>query len=372
MQFKKLPCIALLATLAIMPAAASTKLVALPERQGTTINLNNSQATLIEEERTIIIQKGTNQIDFSWAGVDINTDSLFLTIIKAPGNVKISRITYPPDSSSIVWELTAADSGSLQLRISYLLNNIDSLTAYRADVAPEENSIRLQEYLVLRNFSGEDFPKADIVTSSRKIPAQCLAHAETKQLSVLNKEDIPIVKVWKFDAAVQPWDMEKAGTGLPFSYRLVNNTSSSLGTSPLSEGKIRIYQTLADKGQIFLGEDNIATTPPGEKVDIQLGESRDLIVVQRKMLDLKINVRRNNRGEEVLYDTNEKITAKIQNCKDQPTILTVVEHIDGQWDMEKCNYDYTRDDANTITLEIPLPANSTKELTMHYHRRNLR
>ena len=42
-------------------AEARIKLVALPEREGTILRLDNPQATLIEEERVLTLQKGVNK-----------------------------------------------------------------------------------------------------------------------------------------------------------------------------------------------------------------------------------------------------------------------------------------------------------------------
>jgi hypothetical protein len=62
------------------------------------------------------------------------------------------------------------------------------------------------------------------------------------------------------------------------------------------------------------------------------------------------------------------------------------QHIPGQWEMEECTLDgkaltldngFTKKDAGTLKFEIELPARTekgpaTKELTMHYHQRNVR
>jgi hypothetical protein len=55
----------------------------------------------------------------------------------------------------------------------------------------------------------------------------------------------------------------------------------------------------------------------------------------------------------------------------------MIQHIPGQWDMEKCNMKYERKNAGTLEFEITLPARTkdgpaVKELKMYYHRRNLR
>ncbi len=122
-------------------------------------------------------------------------------------------------------------------------------------------------------------------------------------------------------------------------------------------------------------------------MELYIGDSRDIVVTQRDMTGAKkINVKRNRKGDIVLYDTDEIITAKIENFKDSPAVLTMIQHIPGQWDMEKCTLDkkelklgvgYKKKHANTLEFEIKLPARTeagpaVKELKMHYHRRNIR
>jgi hypothetical protein len=40
--------------------------------------------------------------------------------------------------------------------------------------------------------------------------------------------------------------------------------------------------------------------------------------------------------------------------------------------MEKCNMKYEKKDAFTLKFEVELAAHETKNLEMHYHRRNVR
>ena len=69
--------------------------------------------------------------------------------------------------------------------------------------------------------------------------------------------------------------------------------------------------------------------------------------------------------------------AVVMTIAESPAMLTMIQHIPGQWDMEACNLTYTKKDAGTLEFEIELPARTedgpaVKELTMHYHRRNIR
>ena len=142
-----------------LPAQARIKLVALPERGATVIRLDNPQATLIEEERVLTLQKGLNKVDFSWKGVNIDVDSIRLMVLSHPDNVTLLNVSYPPGEAALVWEIASTGAWEEKVRISYLLSNIDRLITYKGVADKEETKVDLKSYLVLRNFSGEDFDR---------------------------------------------------------------------------------------------------------------------------------------------------------------------------------------------------------------------
>ena len=353
---------------------ARTKLVALPERGKTIIRLDNSRATLIEEERILTLQKGLNKIDFSWKGVNIDVDSIRIVPLTTPDRVTLLNVSYPPGEGALIWELFSKNAAEVNVRISYLLSNIDRLIEYKGIADKEESKMRLKSFLILRNFAGEDFNNASFVLDDGLSFEGDTAHEETKQILSMNSPGVPIEKVWTFDAAKLPWDPEKAqgNVGIPVTYRINNSAKSGLGKYDLWAGKMRVFQEDGHGSSIFLGEDRIAQVPVGEKMEIHIGDSRDIVVTQRKMRDKRINVRRNKDKHVILYDTDELIKATVENFKDKPATLTLIEHIPGQWDMEKSNMAYKRRDANTIEIEMKLPPKSKKVFTMHYHRRNVR
>jgi len=363
---------------------ARIKLVALPERGDTMIRLDNPQWTLIEEERVLTLQEGVNKVDFSWKGVSIDMDSIRLAPLDHPDDkeVRLLNVSYPPNEAALVWEIASTGNYPEKVRISYLLRNIDRLVTYKAIADKPETYVDLKSYLILRNFSGEDFDNARVLLDYGDTFEQGIDHEETKQLLFLKADKVPITKVWKFDAAKLPWDPEKLenkNVGIPVSYRIVNDKDSKLGDYALWGGKARLFQDDGQKSTIFLGEDVSGLVPVGEKMELYIGDSRDIVVTQRKMKDEQTNKRYNNdtRPKVVLYDTNELITAKIENFKDKPAVLTMLQHIPGQWDMEDCNFEYTKKNANTIEFEIELPPRTddgpaVKELKMLYHRRNVR
>jgi hypothetical protein len=355
-------------------AEARIKMVALPERGKTIIRLDNPQATLIEEERVLTLQKGLNQVDFSWKGVSIDPDSIRLIVLSNPEKVNLLSVSYPPNEAALVWEIASVDASEVTVRISYLLSFIDRLTTYKAVADKGETNVNLKTFLVLRNFSGEDFDNPSVLLGSGQSSEESISHEETKQLLFLERDGVPIEKIWTFDAAKLPWDPEKIDTnvGIPVTYRIKNVTTAGLGQFALSEGKIRVFQEDGYESTIFLGEDATTVVPVGEDMDVYIGDSRDIVVTQRKMRDAQINIRRNKKNRVVLYDTDEVIKATIENFKDRPAKLTMIQHIPGQWDMEESTLQYKRKDASTLEFEIALPGHGKAELSMHFHRRNVR
>ncbi len=380
-KMKKL-VLAVLALSTVSAAQARIKLVALPERAATVIRLDNPSATLIEEERVLTLQKGLNKVDFSWKGVQIDADSIRLAILDHPGTVTLLNVSYPPNEAALVWEISCKSDYVETVRISYLLGNIDRLITYKGITNKAESTIDLKSYLVIRNFSGEDFDMATVSLDYGSAFEQGIKHEETKQMLFLSPGKIPITKVWTWDALKMKgkWDPEKLNNknvGIPVTYRIVNDKKSGLGKFAMAGGKARIFQDDGSESTIFLGEDVTALVPVGEKTELYIGDSRDIVVTQKKMEEKQINVRRNGSHQIVLYDTDETITAKIENFKDSPATLTVIQYIPGQWKMKKCNMDYERENASTLKFEIKMPARkkggpSTKELKFRYNRLNVR
>lgn len=356
------------------PGQARIKLVALPEREATVIRLDNPLGTLVEEERVLTLQKGVNKIDFSWKGVAIEPDSIRLVARSHPDKIILLNVSYPPSEAALVWEISSPEALEETVRISYLLSNIDRLVTYKAVADKDETQVDLRGFIVLRNFSGEDFARARVILEEGASVEQAIGHEETKQLQFLNVPKVPFKKIWTYDAALKPWDpaVLDVNVGIPVAYRILNDLHSGLGKTALWSGKTRVFQDDGHQGTIFSGEDAPALVPVGEKMEIYVGDSRDIVVTQRQMQNSQINIRKNHGEGVILYDTDEIITAKIENFKDKPALLTMIQHIRGQWEMKECNLKYERKDSETLEFQIELPPHGKQELNMHYQRLNIR
>jgi len=354
---------------------ARIKLVALPERENVIIRLDNPYATIVEEERILSLQKGINKVDFSWKGVNIDPDSICLKIISHPESVNLLSVSYPPEESALVWEIYAPEATQEKVRISYLLSGIDALTTYKLLVDKEEKKIGMKSFLVIRNFSGEDFVKGNFILGYGNVFETSSSNEETKQMLLFEKNNIPFKKVFTFDAGKLPWDPKKVNenVGIPVTYEIENSSNSGLGEFSLKEGKARIFQEDSQGSTIFLGEDMINFTPKDKKFSLYTGDSRDIVVTQYKMKDEKINIRKNSNNDIILYDTDEIIKVIIENFGKKEITLTLIEHIPGEWEMEESTHSFIKEDSETIKFNITLkPESKENVVLLHYHRRNVR
>ena len=349
-------------------AQARIKLVALPQRDDTIVRLDNPAATLVEEERVLTLQEGINNIDFSWKGVQIDRDSIRLRALSHPEQVRLLSVSYPPGEAALVWRVYSDKAQEEQVRISYLLRGIDRLVAYKAVADKAETKVELKSYLVLRNFSGEDFARAKCLLDYGEAITTGLNHEETKRILFLKKTSVPITKKFTWDAALKPHDPEKVqgNVGVPLEYVITNDKKSSLGENALWGGKVRVFQDDGHGTTIFLGEDREGFTPVGDEMELYIGDSRDIEVTQRQMERKRINIRRNNSGGIVMYDEQVYDRVVIKNFRDTPATLTLIEHIPGQWEqMGQWEYEYEREDHSTLKFTITVPAHQKEGVTLN-------
>ena len=356
------------------PAHARIKLVALPEREAVLVRLDNPTATLVEEERTLTLQQGLNKVDFSWKGVRIDPDSIRLAILGHPKGVVLLSVSYPPNEDALVWQISSKDAYNERVRISYLLSNIDRLVTYKAIADKPETKVDFASYVVLRNFSGENFIDAKVRLDYGESFEKSIEHGETKRMLFFRRGNVPFEKTWTWDSKRQPWDPEKLreNVGIPVYYRITNEKASNLGEAGLWGGKARVFQEDGHGSTIFLGEDTPGLVPVGEKMKLYIGDSRDIVVTQKQIRSVRKVRRRNAAGHPVLSDTDEIMEVTVENFKDTPAVLVLTEHIEGQWEMAECTHKYEVKNANKIEFRIELDPKEKDKIVMDYHRLNLR
>src|SRR5207249_11141865 len=118
-------------------------------------------------------------------------------------------------------------------------------------------------------------------------------------------------------------------------------------------------------------------TPVDRKIILYIVQSRDVKLTQRRTKDDKVNIRRNNASNIVLYDTDEIYKVEIDNFKKTPLDLVVVEHFPGYWKMAENSHaaQYKKKDAFTFEYNLTLPAESSGQkkttVTFNINRLNV-
>ncbi len=342
----------LMATFATV-AEARIKLTTLPEREAVRIDIQNGRVTLVEEERTVNLQAGRNQVDFSWANIGIDKDSIVFRVIKSDGEVNVLNTNYPPNENALYWAVSAEKAGPAVIRVSYLIGNMSAGPSYQGIVENDEKSMLLQVYMTVTNTSGESFGQCTVQPGVGKTTVRYFNNGERKRMLAAKFAKVPIAKRYVFDAQV---DQERTR----MYYRMINDQENAMGRFPLPHGKVRLFikePTSSNdevRSQAFLGEDWAQYTPLFAPLDLYVGVAQDVKVERftmqpeggpQKAFDEMTCPRFTLDGKETVTkpqfrDLRARFRYRLQNfktAKGEPITVpvTIKEHVDGEWIIEK-------------------------------------
>ena len=377
--------------LLLLPAAAAfgrIKLTTLPERQRVEIQLDNAQATLVEEERIVTLLAGANTIDFSWSNTAVDKSTILFRVVEMPlrdkragdppsivrpdgkvETIRVINVTYPPGENALVWEVYADRAVAARVRISYLISNLRRSFNYRATARYDESTLVLAKYIRLDNLSGEEFGESGIWAGFGNYFQRPVGLNEAKQMLAWKFDAVPITKTYTFDWWTgQPVPNEPDQRYVSMRYILVNDKPHNMGLFPLQPGKARIFQEDGRGGEAFIGEDWGAFTPVDDEMKLYLGLARD-VVVKRK---LSKNDRIQTDGN--LFDQDVVIEYSIENFKNAPVTLDIAEDVNrlrdelcgqkshgAEWQIASDgttlpSASIERKDSNTVEFHVPLEA----------------
>ncbi len=368
------------------PALARIKLITLPVRERVEIQLDNPNATLVEEERIVPLVRGVNQVDFSWANTQIDAGTIVFRVLggidggaksedkagakaSAALDVKVLSVSYPPNEASLVWQVSSSGSGSARVRISYLLGNMTKSFNYRAIAANDEKTLVLSEYIRIQNLANESFGSTGLWAGFGPRFLKPIGLNETKEMLVEKFTEVPVKKTYTCDPQTHGYlDRPQNKLLVPMHYVLKNDKANHLGAAPLQYGKVRIFQEDGHGGTAFVGEDWGKFTPLDDEMRLYVGVAQDVVV--KRTIDK--NEQRRVAGN--LYDREIVIKFEIENFKDKPVVLDVSENVrairdelygnngrDVQWELGKSTTFAGGPDKEKSTFEqllfhVPLPA----------------
>jgi hypothetical protein len=349
------------------PAAARIKLATLPVRERVEIQLENENATLVEEERIVTLLKGTNQVDFSWTNTQIDKMTILFRPLGVQDTVRVINQSYPPGENALVWEVFADNAGPVRVRISYLLGNLRRTFSYRATAENNESALTLRNYMRVANFSGEEFGMSGVWAGFGEVFQKEMGLQESKEVLIGKFADVPIQRQYIFNWRTgQRVPDEPNQRYVTSHYVLVNDKEHKLGAFPLPHGKARIFLKDGRGGEAFKGEDWGKFTPIDDEMKLYLGLNRD-IKVERTV---KKNDRQVVHGNRFHQETI--VQYKIQNFGKDACTMDIEEDMnalrnefcggkdhEAQWELAEQTTDKTkveRKSAQEVEIHIALPA----------------
>jgi hypothetical protein len=330
-----------LAVLSAVPevATARIKLITLPVRQRVEIQLDNPDATLVEEERIVPLVKGVNQVDFSWANTQIDPNTIVFRVVPRgepaageggaapaadakPLEVSVLSVSYPPNEAALVWQVSSSGSGSARVRISYLLGNLTKSFNYRAVASNDEKTLTLRQYMRIQNLANEEFGSTGLWAGFGPEFLKPIGINETKEMLMEKYENVPVKKTYTCDPQEFGYlDRPQNKLLVPMHYVLKNDKANHLGLAPLQFGKVRIFQDDGRGSTAFLGEDWGKFTPLDDEMRLYVGTARDVVV--RRTIDK--NEQKRVAGN--LYNREVIVKYEIENFKDKAATLDVQESL---------------------------------------------
>lgn len=314
-----------------------TRLTIFPNNQG-----------LVEEERTIVLRRGVNEVTFGKVSDKIILDSVQ---VKAEGCEFLEQ-----ECSSdflLSWKMQSEREGEVQLRVLYLTDGLNWDLSYQLEIDKEATSMNIygwagvsnktemnffEAYLTLAtrlplsvdesSISPGNFSKSSLTTSSSILDISyplsypvALRASQEKRFLLFSKKNVPVTKINLLD-----WDNygEEVREELLFD----NISEDGLGI-PLPEGRVYIYQNGYDERMIFLGEVHFPEVSLQEIGRIYLGPAKNLkgerILVHMKPAESE----EDEQGRRVIFNEySYKII--LHNYRRVPVTIEVVERFYGE------------------------------------------
>ncbi len=360
---------------AVFGADARTKLTTLPVRDRVRIDLKNEHRTLVEEERTVNLQKGRNRVEFAWAKSRVNMASIQFRPVKTPGKVVVLNVNYPPREKALFWEVHSQRPGPAVFRLSYLMSNISKNFSHEAVADKDEKFLRLKTYFTLRNHSGERFRDARLQLRFGRDYTRSFENGESKKILAARFKRVPVRKAYRYDAT-------RFGKQVRMFYEIANTGASGMGRFALPAGKVRIYQEDSSGTEAFLGEDWGRYTPRGKKMSLYLGQARE-VKVRRRLL-----VNKTQWQKKPVRNQLQVFRYRIENFKDGSVPLRVLEHPGGEWRLLKTELKIERGergrrvetatssrglvsakrkDVNNLHIDFKVPPTRNKKYILYVH-----
>jgi len=306
----------------------------------------------------------------------------------------VDKISFPelPDGlltkPTLVWQVYTENTGTRNTQTIYLTEGINWRADYIAKVNTDDTAMDFKGWVTTTNNSGTSYPNTKLklvagdihrvskaVTRQNEyldyVSAEAGAYApeqfveeglfeyhmytlgrqtdimnnETKQISLLSSDGVPVKKEFYYDGASQG---EKVHVKLNFK----NSEDQGLGI-PLPKGIVRVYKEDSDGQLQFLGEDEIDHTKTEDELRLYIGNAFD--VSGERTRTESVNIAKG------WYRNSYEI--KLENQKNEAIEVVVHEYVGRSASVTGYSDLYESKSATEIEFTVTVPAKGEKTVT---------
>lgn len=305
---------------------------------------------------------------------------------------KLTEMYYPDipgglfTEPTIRWVVNAEkDLEEIPVELTYITSDISWMCDYRLELIDDEN-LEMSGWFSLDNQLPLDFNQAQIglVAGSThrsddpeggdvsSIPGRAgqdrsgerlfeyFRYQLDNPLDIIGSQTIQVpffnpIKV-KFEKRfVYPHLLE--GENVRVQVHIENVESSGLGR-PLPEGDVGVYRRIKDGSLTFLGEDFIAATPVGGRLELDVGAAFDLAARRTRIAQARPQ---RDRQEETWR-------VELTSSRSNIAVVNVEQRVFGYWQVTRAeaggiDIEYTSESANKLIFPVPVPPGETTVLT---------
>lgn len=285
-----------------------------------------------------------------------------------------------PLKPTLRWQLYSQSRGRPELKLSYITGGISWEANYNAIIEDDSDLMKLTGSFSMENNSGKDFINSSVKLLAGDVWRERRQHLrgdvmmmESAEMRAPGGVSVAALDEYYLYTVEEPVDIknkelvqvdflsssqvkterryEFRGNDVEVIVEFENSRENNLG-KPLPGGRIKLYRSEGNH-LVFIGENSIGHTPPGETVKLKIGSAFDL-VGERKQTDARrISTRENQDSYQIIVRNNRKEPVEIN-------IIELIRHKD--WEMITASEDFERVDVQTIKFPVEVPAKGEKEV----------
>ncbi len=415
--------------MSLAPAQARINVTTLPGRDTVQLTVYNStDLTMVKETRTLVLRKGLNRLEFSWANTLIDPTSVEFRALTHADAVEVLDVSFPPRvAETLEWRVSSEFAGEVQVEIRYFTSGISWAADYAAEAARDEKAMSLSGWVRVNNKSGEDYENAQVrlvvgvvrlVEEISKLaneermkqagaPAQlkpvaapaaraafglAIADAENRpheivkeQMSeyflytVEGRDTIPngwSKRMPSFQAAGVPvtsyykFEKERWGDSVLRHYRFTNSVPSRLGQEPLPDGAVKAFRLASEDGLYqYVGAPQVKYIPLQETVELELGPDPEVLIKPVLMDWQKVDIKFDQQGNVSGWTLKETWQFELQNSKELEVVLDIRRNFGGDWSLAT-EAPHDKVDANKVKFIVPLKPREKRTFSYELTTRN--